>query len=139
MTIASNIHDQSTNASISKYTPSQPCTAALEPPRSRPKIMKFEKRYKLNVELSGNIVATLDWTMDHPQVQSYPYGDILDGLERPSGFNTAAVVRYERMAPLIYIQASRPGRYISLTNPPHSCPLFPKFDLCLFLFTASAT
>jgi hypothetical protein len=35
-------------------------------------IMKFEKRYQLNVELSRNLAATFDWTMDHPQAQSYP-------------------------------------------------------------------
>ena len=62
--------------------------------------MKFEMRYQLNVELSRNQAATSNWTMDQPQVQSYPYGDVGDGLERPSGFNTAAVERYSRMAPL---------------------------------------
>jgi hypothetical protein len=41
--------------------------------------MKFEKRSQLNVELSRNLAATFDWIMDHSQVQSYPYGGILDG------------------------------------------------------------
>jgi hypothetical protein len=38
--------------------------------------------------------------MDHSQMQSYPYRDILDRLERLSVFNIAAVARYEAMASL---------------------------------------
>jgi hypothetical protein len=86
---------KSTNPSISKLPPSQPCTTALEPLRACLKIMKFEKRYQLNVELSGNLAATFNWIMDHPQVQSYPYGDILDGS---SDHLRLIPLRYEPMA-----------------------------------------
>ena len=41
----------------------------------------YEQSYQLNVELSSNLAAAFNRIMDHRQVQSYPYGDI---LERPS-------------------------------------------------------
>jgi hypothetical protein len=80
-------------------------------------IMKFEKRYQLNVELSRNLAATFDWTMDHPQAQSYPLGDIPDGSSSlwvntaPGWFLSYIYMPDDRV---LYLR----------TNSPHSVPRF---------------